>query len=499
MAVFPRKFSGKSASKAASRAAARSGKSRRLGAGLRLENLEQRVLLHGAGVASTAPATHFALWAPEGVTAGAAEPLVLVALDAANHVASNYAGTVHIASDDASAVLPDDYTFTTADHSRHLFQLTLNTVGAESVTATDTADSTITDSITLNVAPAPVATHFGVWAPENVSAGKTFGTVVVALDAANHPVWNYTGTVQLTSSDGDAVLPDSYTFTAADHGFHVFQTTLKTEGSQTVTATDTTTDTIVGSVTVNVNPAPVATHFAVLARENVTAGAQTSVVVVALDASNHVVPDYTGTVQLTADGDPDALLPDAYTFTADDHGRHVFQLTLNTTGSQAIVATDSATAAITGTVTVTVNPAPVATHFAVWADGNVTAGAPFNVVVVALDASNHVVPNYTGTVQLTADGDSSAVLPDAYTFTADDHGRHVFQVTLNTTGSQTISAADGSNPALTGTITVIVNAPPSTTGGGGFSGGFFHGPRLGGHDAFFAGFASAGRSFRRWR
>ncbi len=366
MALFPRKLLGKSVSKTVSRAAARSRKSRRVGAGLRLENLEQRVLLDGAGVASTAPATHFALWAPEGVTAGVAEPLVLVALDAANHVVSNYAGTVHVESDDTSAVLPDDYTFTTADHGRHLFQLTLNTVGDESVTATDTADSTITDSITLNVTPAPVATHFGVWAPETSTDGAAFTTVVVALDAANHPVWNYAGTVQLTSSDDSALLPDGYTFTAADHGVHAFQVTLNTSGSQSVTATDAADDSITGEVAVNADPAATVTHFGVWAAENVAAGKSFGTIVVALDAANHPVANYTGTVQLSS-SDGDASSPDSYTFTTADHGFHVFQTTLKTEGSQTVTATDTTTDTIVGSVTVNVNPAPVATHFAVLA------------------------------------------------------------------------------------------------------------------------------------
>ncbi len=486
MSVFLRTFRGKSGSKAASRSAARSRKSSRFGAGLRLENLEQRVLLDGAGGAATGPATHFVFEAPRYITAGAPAELELVALDAANHEVRNYTGTVHIASSDSAAVLPADYTFTASDHGHHEFHITLNATGSQTVTASDTLDASITDTVTLNVNPAPVATHFGLLAPETATLGASFGTIVVALDAANHPVRNYTGTLHFTSTDGAATLPGDYTFTAADHGKHVFQVTLNTSGAQTITAADTAASTVAGSVTVNADPTGVATHFGVLSRENVTAGKSFDTVVVALDAANHPVLNYTGTVHLTST-DTSGVLPADYTFTAGDHGVHKFHVTLNTTGSQTITATDTASSTIAGSVTVNVNPAPVATHFALYAAENVKAGKSFDLVVVALDAANHRVWDYTGTVQF-ASGDASAVLPADYTFTAADHGRHVFHVKLNTLGSETITVTDASNGSLKGTIAVTVVSPPATTGGSGS--GHHHGHHSQGHDAFFSSFAA---------
>ena len=52
------------------------------------------------------------------------------------------------------------------------------------------------------------------------------------------------------------MLPSNYTFVAGDSGVHTFTTTvLKTAGSQTITATDTSTSSITGSATVTVSPA----------------------------------------------------------------------------------------------------------------------------------------------------------------------------------------------------------------------------------------------------
>ncbi|HSK44268.1 MAG TPA: hypothetical protein VLA83_10325, partial [Candidatus Binatia bacterium] len=49
----------------------------------------------------------------------------------------------------------------------------------------------------------------------------------------------YLGTLHFTSSDGLAVLPADYTFTAADAGIHTFQVTFNTLGTQTITMADT--------------------------------------------------------------------------------------------------------------------------------------------------------------------------------------------------------------------------------------------------------------------
>ena len=457
---------------------------------LRLEHLEQRALLDAAGAA-----THFALLAPANETAGKPAPLELTALDASNHPVQNFTGAVSFTSSDAKATLPADYTFAASDHGHHLFHITLATPGSETVTATDAADK-ISGNITVNVNPAPVATHFFVYAPEDAMAGEPTSVVIVALDASNHRVNDYTGTVDLTTNDPGVTTPLKYTFTTADHGRHVFKETFATGGTWTVTATDEANSKLTGTASIEVEAAPVATHFFVYTPENTTVGKPTSIVVVALDASNDRVEDYTGTVDLST-SDPGVTTPLKYTFTAADHGRHVFQETFATVGSQTVTATDEANAKLTGTATINVNPAPVATHFAVFADGSVFSGEPFSLEVVALDASNHRVPNYTGTVHL-ASSVSGETLPADYTFTAADEGEHEFQVTLNTVGADTLTASNGK---LTGSVTVNVQTAPTGGGGGGGQDGGDQdndgaSPSTPANvDAFFAAYAET----HRWR
>jgi hypothetical protein len=59
-------------------------------------------------------------------------------------IATDYRGTIHFTSTDPQAVLPADYTFQASDGGVHIFVATLRTVGSQDLTATDTADGSIT-------------------------------------------------------------------------------------------------------------------------------------------------------------------------------------------------------------------------------------------------------------------------------------------------------------------------------------------------------------------
>src|SRR5207302_1536603 len=175
-----------------------------------------------------------------------------------------------------------------------------------------------------------------------------------------------------------------------------------------------------------------ATHFTVTAPANVTSGVAFNVVVTALDATNTIVPSYVGTVHFTSSSA--GSLPADYTFTGEIASAPSRHGALTSTGAQSITATDGPT---TGSANTTVAPPP-ATHFTVTAPANVTSGVAFNVVVMALDASNTIVPSYVGTVLFTSS--SAGSLPADYTFTGGDAGAHTFSVTLTSTGSQSITA-----------------------------------------------------------
>ena len=93
-----------------------------------------------AAAAKTLTVTGF----PTSDTAGAAGNVVVTAYDAYGNVATGYTGTVSLTSSDPHAILPSTYTFAVSDQGTHTFSVTLDTAGAQSITATDTATSSLT-------------------------------------------------------------------------------------------------------------------------------------------------------------------------------------------------------------------------------------------------------------------------------------------------------------------------------------------------------------------
>src|SRR5262249_44536711 len=89
------------------------------------------------------------------------------------------------------------------------------------------------------------------------------------------------------------------------------------------------------------------------------------------------------------------------------------------------------------------------------------AGTTQTFTVVALTPNGATDTKYTGTVYFTST-DPHAVLPAKYTFTTADDGMHTFSVTLNTAGTQSITATDAALGGTTGTATLAVMASTAT-------------------------------------
>src|SRR5262249_62099646 len=62
--------------------------------------------------------------------------------------------------------------------------------------------------------------------------------ILTAYDPYGNVATGYLGTVSISSSDSQAALPSSYAFVAGDAGVHSFAVTLKTAGTQSITAAD---------------------------------------------------------------------------------------------------------------------------------------------------------------------------------------------------------------------------------------------------------------------
>lgn len=229
------------------------------------------------------------------------------------------------------------------------------------------------------------------------------------------------------------------------------------------------------TVTLLETPATTPAHFNVrIVPTTTTAGTAFQVTVTALDSDNRLMTGYTGTVNF-ASSDGAALLPAAYKFTSADQGVHTFTVTLRTAGAQTITVHAGA-ATGSGSIDVV---AAAANHFQVVAAAPVTAGAPFDVTVTALDPYGNVDTAFGGTVHFaTSDLAKGISLPPNYTFTAGDNGVHTFSggATLLTAGLRTITVTDppsSKGPSGSTSVTVqpaaasqlFVSAPTSATAG----------------------------------
>jgi hypothetical protein len=297
--------------------------------------------------------------------------------------------------------------------------------------------------------------HFVISTPSSSSAGSSFSMTVSAKNALGNTVTDYSGTVHITSTDssGSVVLPANYTFVSGDSGVHTFTNgvTLVTAGNQTVTATDTVSNTgTSGAITIN---ALAANHLAFSVPSTVTAGTAFSGTVTAEDQFNNTATGYTGTVafQTTYPTVPGIVLPGNYTFVTGDHGTKTFSsaVILNQAGGQYIWVTDSVNSFTTNDA-ITVTPGAL-NRFQITAPSFATAGVAVSITVMALDAYGNIETGYTGTVHFTST-DALATLPANSTLSS---GYEVFSVTLDTNAAQTVTGTDTVFSSIVGTTGTI--------------------------------------------
>jgi probable HAF family extracellular repeat protein len=290
---------------------------------------------------------------PTPTAAGAAGSFTVTALDANGNPATSYTGTVHFTSSDRQAALPSIYTFTPADAGVHSFSATLKTAGTQSIAALDALGNTGAEGgIIVQAGAASKLVVSGFPSPSTAGVGGTF--TVTARDDFGNTASDYFGTLRFGSSDLQAMLPASYTFSPADNGVHVFNATLTTAGSQSISAIDTVMSNLGGSeADILVNPAA-ASRLRISGPNSVSAGSTFSITVTMLDAYGNIATGYTGTVNFKCT-DGSATFPRSYTFTAADQGVHtVTGLKLKKKGIQTIKITDSLDGRITNSLNINV-------------------------------------------------------------------------------------------------------------------------------------------------
>src|SRR5207244_1971265 len=158
----------------------------------------------------------------------------------------------------------------------------------------------------ITVSPAAASTFIVAGFPSSMTAGIAGTFSVTAKDSFGNTATGYAGTVHFTSSDGQAALPANSTLTG---GTGSFSATLKTAGTQSLTATDTVTSSVMGAQTgITVNPAAASAFAVAGSPSTVTAGTAGTFTVTARDAFGNTATGYAGTVHFTS-SDGQAALP----------------------------------------------------------------------------------------------------------------------------------------------------------------------------------------------
>ena len=281
--------------------------------------------------------------APAKVTAGVPFNYIVKAVDRNGSVVQGYSGTIQSSTNAPRATVQSNSTLTSGVGN---YQATFTTEGTSAanfkITAVDTHDPNVT-ATSAAISVGPYVKYFRVDMPSVVQAGIPFNATVTAIGNFGKVITGYNGKVHVTSSDGSAVLPADFTLT---NGTATVNVTLKANGPETVTATDTVSPSLTGSASTYDLAAVI---LRVVAPSSVTAGSAFQFTVTALDRYYNLAPGYSGTVQFWTNA-PRATVPGHTTLT---NGTGTFNATFTkvagTSANFKISAGDTSTPSVQGT------------------------------------------------------------------------------------------------------------------------------------------------------
>lgn len=175
----------------------------------------------------------------------------------------------------------------------------------------------------------------------------------------------------------------------------------------------------------------------------ISVGTPMNLLAVARTAAGAIDPSYRGKVHVSS-SDPNASLPEDYTFAAADHGVKVWPdaVVLRSSGLQSVTVQDTATRAVLHRETFELVSTGV-TQLRVQTASAPVAGVAQDVTVSALDSSGAVNPFYLGSIVFSS-SDPNAILPLSTTFNASDAGVVFLPAALvwKTRGAHNVGAQD---------------------------------------------------------
>jgi hypothetical protein len=163
--------------------------------------------------------------------------LVIITKDALNGTVP-LASTVSISISDTSAIFPP--TINILDTGYGACTLYFGTSGTQTITVTDNTNNAITSTLSVNVQP--IYFHASV-SPTTITIGQSVNVTVTAVDQTDTILTNlgnqgYGATLSFSSTDPQAQFPQIGLTSKLVSGTGVYNITLNTAGSQTITVTN---------------------------------------------------------------------------------------------------------------------------------------------------------------------------------------------------------------------------------------------------------------------
>ncbi len=324
-----------------------------------------------------------------------------------------------------------------------------------------------------NVYYTPIAaSQFVVTASSPQTAGTSFTITVKAEDASGNVLTGYTGTVHFTSTDGQAALPVDSKLT---NGTGTFTVTLKTAGTQTITATDTQDASFTGiSNAIAVNPTTASKLAFAQQPSNTGAGASIAPAVTVLiedKYGNVETGDNTDSVKLAlGTGSPSGgKLNGTLTETAKNGVATFADLSIDQVGTGYSLAASSGTLTGATSNAFTITPGAAAQLAFQTQPSNTPAGniiTPAVTVLVEDKFGNIETGDYTDTVKLALGTGSPAGSPAGTLTETVIGGVATFSdLSINQIGTgYTLAASSPTNTNLTNATSSAFNitAAPAT-------------------------------------
>ncbi|UCD15472.1 MAG: DUF2341 domain-containing protein [Candidatus Omnitrophota bacterium] len=198
--------------------------------------------------------------------------------------------------------------------------VTLKTKGEQTVTVTDTQNSDLTGSQSVEVEVTYLDfSRYSITTSSTQTAGLGWSETLRAVDSYGNTISDYPDTVMTLSNTGKAKFYTDQTETTetAVHTLSGGQGKIYIKDiyaeTITITATDGTNSVTSGPITINPTSEPMVTLEVNDIDDPFVAGTQSDVVVYAKDANGYITNDYKGKVHFTS-SDPKALLPEDFWF-----------------------------------------------------------------------------------------------------------------------------------------------------------------------------------------